>query len=37
MFWSNLFKKKAKSTIISNPNYSDIPSFDDLSNEKKNM
>ena len=35
MFWSNLFKKKAKSTIISNSNYSDIPSFDDLSNEEK--
>ena len=35
MFWSNLFKKKAKSTIISNTNYSDIPSFDDLSNEEK--
>lgn len=35
MFWSNLFKKKNKSTIISNPNYSDIPLFDDLSNEEK--
>ena len=35
MFWSNLFKKKAKSTIISNTNYSDIPSFDDLSIEEK--
>ena len=37
MFWSNLFKKKNKSTIISNSNYSDIPSFDDLSNEEKDM
>ena len=35
MFWSNLFKKKDKCTIISNPNYSDIPSFDDLSKEEK--
>ena len=35
MFWNNLFKKKDKCTIISNPNYSDIPSFDDLSKEEK--
>ena len=35
MFWNNLFKKKKESVFISNNNYNNVPSYNDLTNEEK--